>query len=421
MKYIPPEELSVAYQEARRLGLIEPVDTTIIFVDLAIIDDRLSRLKAAFPKNTLHAIPVKTNPLTFILKYIAANGLGLEAASLGEVVLASHAGVDSDNIVFDSPAKTLEEILFLEKHHKTIRINADSLEELDRYPKDTSCFSLGIRINPLVEAVSVDSMNVGTEDSKFGVPITSHAEIVAACLSRKEVDCLHLHIGSQVSSYQPTVMAVRRVVDLAKDINCTAGEQRISFIDIGGGFPVNYSDDEPCLIEDYAEALRQECGELFDGTFNPITEFGRYIYGNAGWAITQVEYIKENTAGFTLICHAGADLFVRECYNPGDWPHRISVLDEAGRLRSNSKVTTSVAGPLCFGGDYIARNQMLQKASPGDFLAIRDIGANTFALFSRHCSRPFPKVIAYRGAGSPSDFYIAKKRESLASIVDFWS
>lgn len=61
------------------------------------------------------------------------------------------------------------------------------------------------------------------------------------------------------------------------------------------------------------------------------------------------------------------------------------------------------------------------NAQEGDLLVIQDIGANTFALWSRHCSRPFPKVIAYNSDMNGADMHIAKERESFASIRDFWS
>jgi diaminopimelate decarboxylase len=119
-----------------------------------VINDRLDRLKNAFPDDALHAIPIKTNPLFFILQNIVSRGLGLEAASMEEVLLAINAGTEASRIVFDSPAKTRQEILHLRDHCRGIRINADSLDELERYPKRDSGFRVSLRINP----------NVGTDN-----------------------------------------------------------------------------------------------------------------------------------------------------------------------------------------------------------------------------------------------------------------
>ena len=110
-------------------------------------------------------------------------------------------------------------------------------------------------------------------------------------------------------------------------------------------------------------------------------------------------------------------MFLRECYNPGSWFHKISTLGTDFMIKKGPSSATDVAGPLCFGGDYIRRGVLLPDVSPDDWLAIHDVGANSFSLWSRHCSRPFPKVIAM-DAGFAS---VKKERESLESVISFWS
>jgi len=79
-------------------------------------------------------------------------------------------------------------------------------------------------------------------------------------------------------------------------------------------------------------------------------------------------------------------------------------------------MNTDVGGPLCFGGDYIAKNIQLPKATAGEWLIIQDTGANSFALWSRHCSRAFPKII-----GEDSELAILRDRDSFEDILNFWS
>lgn len=419
MEYIDDAAVSRAYAVALDRGLIGADDTAVIFIDLRVLEDRLNCLREAFPAGTLHAIAVKTNPLGPVLRHIVDGGMGLEAASFGEVMLAVRAGAAAERIVFDSPAKTHEEIDYLRNHLPGMRVNADSLAELARYPKQGSGLRLGLRINPLVSAGSVASMTVSTADSKFGVPIVERDEITAACLANEDLDCLHLHVGSQYARLEPAVDAVRKVIDLAAHINAVAGTRRITTIDMGGGFPVNYEDGEEYVVSAYAELLREQCPELFDGAYQLITEFGRFVHANACWAASRIEYVKAKHDGAILISHAGADMFLREAYNPGDWAHRIHLLDASGRPKSGNALTTDVAGPLCFGGDFVARDIELPAAEEGDVLAIRDIGANTFSLWSRHCSRPFPKVIAMDGQDD-SAMRVIKERESWEQIAEFW-
>jgi diaminopimelate decarboxylase len=45
-----------------------------------------------------------------------------------------------------------------------------------------------------------------------------------------------------------------------------------------------------------------------------------------------------------------------------------------------------IAGPLCFQGDFIAKDVPLPQVESGDILIIHDTGAYTFSLYSRYNS-----------------------------------
>jgi diaminopimelate decarboxylase len=425
VEIVTPQEICTVCQLAQSNGLIAPEDTSVIFLNFSIIRDRVERLRSLFPPGTLHAVAIKTNPLTTVLDFLGTLDVGLEAASLPEVLLARHAGLSSAQIVFDSPAKTTAEIDLLCRQFPGLRVNADSLAELARYPQAGCGLQLGFRVNPLINSDTVGYMNVGGPNSKFGEPISNRARIVDACLAWKDVDCLHLHIGSQISDFAPTISAIKSMVELAEEINARSPEQKIRFLNLGGGFPVNYfRDSSPWKLEDYVARLKSDCPVLFDDRYRLITEYGRYVHANAGWVVTDVEYVKAVGDGDNLVVHVGADMFLRECYNPGDWHHEIFLIDRAGCQKRGPEVACHIAGPLCFGGDFVRTSIPMTRAEPGDRVVIQDVGANTFSLWSRHCSRPFPKVITYQTppeAAGPVEMKIAKQRETIESIIDFWS
>lgn len=420
MEQISEEAISASYQSALKDGLIDVADTAVIFIDFDIISDRLNRLKRAFPTGALHAVAVKTNPLTAVLHHLVSEGMGLEAASVGEVLMAANVGLKPEKLVFDSPAKTVAEIAYLSENFSGMRINADSLAELSRYKEVNEVFSLGLRVNPLVIPDTLAAMTVSTADSKFGVPISEREAIIDACSNCQSLDSLHMHIGSQYKDFQPVIEAIRLIISLANEINTRVGYKKISTLDIGGGFPVNYGEGSEYLVENYAHALENSCPELYNGTYKVVTEFGRYVHANAAWIASRIEYVKPKHDGDILISHAGADMFLREAYSPDDWHHKMLLMNKNGNVKENNMETTintDVAGPLCFGGDFLGKNVQLPHAQAGDVLAVRDAGANTFALWSRHCSRPFPKVIASKNG----KMTVIKQRESFQNIIDFWS
>lgn len=106
--------------------------------------------------------------------------------------------------------------------------------------------------------------------------------------------------------------------------------------------------------------------------------------------------------------HLGADYFVRHVYAGGGaqsgapLPHDVAVVRADGRIsvaddRGETTQCYDLVGPLCFAGDVIARDLLLPELAEGDWLVMAGTGANTFGLWSRHCSRAIPKVVASTG------------------------
>ena len=101
--------------------------------------------------------------------------------------------------------------------------------------------------------------------------------------------------------------------------------------------------------------------------------------------------------------------------------------DETG-LRRNAchrpEAIATIAGPLCFAGDIIARSICLPRPIEGDHLVVHDAGANTFALFSRHCSRQAPPVYVFasrdESSGRDCRILCVKEVEPEESVLKFW-
>jgi len=424
---ITAEEMSQVFSRALQQKLLEEEDTAVIFYDLSRLKARITNLIDVFPKSALHAIAAKANPLTAILKKINALDVGVEVASFPELRLAEKAGFSPDKIVFDSPAKTHSELEYALK--QGIYLNADSFQELERIAqlqtKQLSNSVIGIRINPQVGTGHIESMSVGGEYSKFGVPLQSNRQtLIDAFIKYDWLKGVHLHIGSQGCAPQLLVNGIRTVLNLVNEINASLQRahqnRRVETVDIGGGLPISYHLDESAItMQAYQRLIQASCPELFEGEFNIITEFGRYIYGNVGWVASRVEYVKAAEKINTALIHVGADLFLRECYNPNDWHHDISLVDNEGRIKQADEKDYAIAGPLCFGGDMLEKNIRLPSIETGDYVFIHDTGANTLSLWSRHNSRQMPKVIGYYDNGT--QFEILKEREDVDKLWAFWS
>lgn len=396
----------------------------VMFHDLDNLARRIDCLRACFPPRTLHALAIKSNPVVELLRFAVGHGMGLEAASIEEVALARAAGCTADRIVFDSPAKTRAEIA--QALSWGIALNADNLDELERVEaalrtgsKSTSL--IGLRINPQVGQGSIGMLSVAGSYSKFGVPLNERrGDIVAAFRRYPWLRALHLHVGSQGIGEEQLAKAVGRIFDLREEIHAALGEPRVELVDIGGGLPWRYREQETIPTpRTYADVLRRVAPQAFADDVRLATEYGRTLQAGCGFAASRVEYVKTDGGTRTAIIHFGADLLMRLVYRPEDWYHRISVLSADGTPKGNTTEPQTVAGPLCFAGDVLASDMMLPRIDEGDWIILHDVGAYTLGLWSRHCNRALPRVLGY--TARPMRFHVLLAGESPEDVARFWS
>ncbi|MEM9516819.1 MAG: diaminopimelate decarboxylase [Actinomycetota bacterium] len=372
--------------------------TSVVVHDLDLQRRRFDELRAAFPDSALHGIAVKANPLVEVLRPFVVDGAGCEVASLEELHIALLAGCEPRRIVFDSPAKTNEELRFALERNVTI--NVDNLDELDRIDALAldSRSAIGVRINPAVGDGTIQATSVGGRGSRFGIPADALLAHLAVRSEGVPVTGLHAHVGSQGCTLEQLVGGALELQRVRAAVDALHGTQSIEFVDVGGGLPTDYGIDAAApTIGDYAEALRIAVPELFDGNVHLITEFGRSLLAGCGVALSRVEYVKHVDGDDVVVIHLGADFLLRAAYQPDSWPYRFSLLDADGRPKRDAAQRCTVAGPLCFAGDVIGSDVPLGDVDVGDWIIIHDVGAYTYSMWSRHCSRGMPPIVGVDG------------------------
>lgn len=414
------QKIAHIFQKALNENLVSDQINSLIFHDLNATKNRLHEIECCFPKNAEHTVAIKANPLPKLLKLVTNYGFGLEAASLAEVRLAEQAS--SQQIFFDSPCKTIPELSYTLQNG--ITIHADSFQECERIEtliaSNTYNAKVGVRVNPQSGAGSIAQTYVAGFYSKFGVPLQTERNKIIEFFDRFPwLDRLHVHTGSQSAQIEQIASNISQVYELAMEINHKTHPGRVTTLNIGGGLPVPYqnSDTHAKGIHALTNELRAKCPGLFDGTFRPGTEFGRYIFANAGWAASKVEYVKKIGEQHIAVIHLGADMFLRRAYRPEDWFHEIVLLDKDGVIKTGANQPTTIAGPLCFSGDVLAEQIPMPEITPGDWVIIKDCGAYTYGMWSRYNSRPMPGVWGYGPDGS---FSCLKEAETTDKAAAFW-
>ncbi|MYW49726.1 diaminopimelate decarboxylase [Streptomyces sp. SID161] len=408
-------------QEAVRQRLLDPEQSLLAgFVDLDGVAATARALHDAFPRSpevpgALHTFAAKANCLVPVLRELRRQGLGCEVATAGELARARAAGFPAGRIVFDAPAKTraeLERALAL-----GVTVNADSFQELERISRllgeRASRSRIGVRLNCQVGGGAIAAMSTATSTSKFGVPLTdpgNRERLLRAFGEHPWLTWVHTHTGSQGCPLDLMARGVAQAVDFADQVTAAFGEGRIAGIDIGGGLPVNFADDEVTpTFATYVEQLRAHAPGLFDGRYAVVTEFGRSLLAKNGFMAAYVEYTKTAGGRPIAVTHAGVQVATRTVFGPDAWPLRIEAYDPNGTARRDRPVRQDIAGPACFAGDLLARDRALPPLRPGDLVVVPDTGAYYFSTPFHYNSLPEPAVYGVRtGADGQTAFTLIR-------------
>ncbi|GAA1235308.1 diaminopimelate decarboxylase [Streptomyces aureus] len=394
-----------AVRAAAEQGLVGVQAPVLGLLDVEGIRGAARELREAFAFDGVsvqHTFAVKAASLVPVLALLNEEGVGAEVASAGELELARAAGVPAERIVFDSPAKSMDELRDALAHG--IAVNADNPQELDRVDAvvadlGVGCAPVGLRVNPQVGSGSIGAMSTATATSKFGVALRDEGAeqwVLDAYRLRPWMTRLHTHTGSQGVALELMAEGVRAAYELAEKINAHLGRQQIDTLDIGGGLPVNFASDEvtPAFAQ-YARLLRETVPGLFDGRYTLVTEFGRALLAKQGLIMAYVEYTKTSGGRRIAVTHAGAQVATRTVFVPESWPLRVGAYDADGRPRATEPLVQDVAGPCCFAGDLVARERELPELAPGDLVALYDTGAYYFSTHFHYNSLPRPAVYGY--------------------------
>jgi len=413
-------------------GLINDDQPSMDIFNLDYFRGRISSLRDAFPEPFFnHAMAVKANTIRGIMMEANKQGLGAECASLQEAKHAVSLGFEPSKVVFDSPVKTSKDIK--EAIELGLHMNLDNEQEISRVSSILSDRSsslpipcIGLRINPVVGAGQIDMMSTASKASKFGLAVMAETQdkVVDIFSKNSWLTGVHIHVGSQGIPIDKFVSGVRVMMDFIEVLEKEVPGQ-IKTLDIGGGLSTSYTQQEEpkeFTYQRYRDLLNKEAPSLFTGRYKVVTEFGRSLFLKAGTSLTRVEYVKDWVEGQRpiLLTHLGTNQFTRSVYLPHVWRHRFSLFDSQGNIKTGPDVCLDIAGPLCFQGDYLAKEVNLPSAQADDILAIHDTGAYTMSMYTKFNSILASPVYGVSGQNNGLTMVCYKKRETVEECLQFW-
>lgn len=378
------KELNFAGIDINALEVIKNYQGPVFIYKMALIQKRLNWIKEWTTPHRLH-FAMKSNYSETVLKFMLKNGAGVDVVSFGEIQLALKVGFKPQDIVFSGVGKTEKEISWAIEN-KVYQINVESVQELRRIKKISQKLNLkasvGLRINPEVDAKTHPNIATALIDSKFGLSmedLESVRRILADC-PQIELKSFSFHLGSQIQD----VEVIREALQKLKPMYVDWKKQFLSLdrFDLGGGLGIDYRQHDDNV--DYAQwkKLKQVYEEELVGlSAFYLLELGRFIVARSAILISQVQYIKQTKNKKMIIIDVGMNNLIRpmlyEAY------HKMYPLINRG-----GEEHYSLVGPLCESSDVFHDDIVLSTLEEGDYLAILDAGAYAKSMSSNYNLQP---------------------------------
>jgi diaminopimelate decarboxylase len=369
------------------------VGTPFYAYDADLFRERIARFRAAFEDPPEVCYALKANDALALVAVAAAEGLGADIVSGGELAKALRAGVPAELIVFSGVGKTRDEIrAAFQAGVRTL--NVESLGELGMIAEEATVLGVvapvSVRLNPDVEAGTHSYIATGSAASKFGLGLEDARVAYARAAEHPALEPVGIsfHIGSQLLDPTPVLAAAERAAELWRELG--AGGIRLRDLDAGGGLGIAYNDGEDADVEAYAAALTAVARDL---GARLVLEPGRWLVGPVGTFVTRVLYVKDVPGRRIAVCDGGMNDLIRPALYGAR--HPIGLLGPAERERG----TVDVVGPVCESGDFFALGADLPLPEPGDLLAIGQAGAYCRVMSSAYNARPLcAEVLSESGA-----------------------
>jgi diaminopimelate decarboxylase len=380
----PDGELVIGGVGVRELA--DRFGTPAYLVDEAGLRRQARRFKDGLAARHPHsevAFASKSFPCLAVYKLFAAEGLAVDVAGEGELVMALAANVPPERLYLHGNAKTAAEL--------TRAVNAgvgtvvvDNFDDIDRLEYLTASVTrpqrVLLRIIPGIEPQTHESQSTGGAESKFGLPLDQAADAIARIRASDQLrmDGLHLHIGSQVLDTEPFARAVEAVAALGE----------FPVYDVGGGLGVRYTrTDTAPTVEQYLDTIAGAARAYLPSGAKLVIEPGRSLVARSCVTLYRVTTVKRTGRTFVAVDGGMADNLDAALTG-----QRFEAA-LATRMTKKPNEHVDLVGRQCESGDLLAKDLPLPDPAPGDLVAMPVTGAYTYTLANNYNGALKPPIV----------------------------
>ncbi|MFX1390482.1 MAG: type III PLP-dependent enzyme [Promethearchaeota archaeon] len=367
------------------LDIVNANGTPLIVIDHNLIRANYYKFCTYLP-NVRPFYAIKANPEPKIVETLYYEGAGFDVASWEEfmIVYDTIEGTYEDkkafineNVIYANPVKRIDSLKKLNEY--SIRMTFDNYIEVDKIAKYCPNSHLVLR---------VDVPNTGSVvelSTKFGANPKICLDLIKyAKKAGFNVEGLSFHVGSQCSNFDNYVQAFQiahNIFEQAEDIG-----QTLTFLDIGGGFPVPYDENVPSF-ESLTEIINKNISRYFNyPKMKIIAEPGRFFVATTAVAIVEINGKAHRNKKIYYYVNDGV-------YNTFSGVIFDHIQYHFKAFKEGVLKESAVVGPTCDALDKISLNEQLPNLDIEDLLYSENVGAYTNASATHFNGFPPAKVV----------------------------
>ncbi len=369
--------------------------------------------KTRYPKIQF-AWSYKTNYIDAVCNIFHQEGSWAEVVSVFEYKKALRNGVSGNNIIFNGPDKSVEDL--------ELAVDNNSLIHIDHFDELYSLVELlsgGKKKARVAIRVNMDTGIYPMWD-RFGFNYENGQawNAINKIMAHPELELvgLHCHIGTYMLSTSAYATAAYKLCDLAKHIKLSYNLV-VQYLDLGGGFASSNTLKGSYLqgadiiptVDDYAEAITStvlNAGFKQDELPTIILESGRALIDDAAWLIGSVLATKRLSDGRRATV---VDFGVNLLFNAFWYDYKISPAQDF----THHTEDMALYGPLCMNIDCIRESVNLPLLNKGDQLVVHKVGAYNMTQWLQFIQmRPNVVLIDMEG-----NVHLVREKESIDTII----
>lgn len=354
---------STALTEAEIRRLAARFGSPLLVVDCEQVRRQYRALRSALPGVDLH-YALKPLPHASVVATLRDEGASFDLATTGEVELVKAQGIAPERCIHTHPIKRDSDIRDALRFGVTTFVadNPDEIRKFARYRK---------RAELLLRVCFRSPSAVCDLSKKFGCdPGAVLGLIEMARRLGVRVRGLSFHVGSQATDPSKYIEAIEACTNIVAEA-LLAGLPSLDVLDIGGGFPVAYSDGV-MPIDEFCAPIRTALAKL-PKHVRVIAEPGRFIAAPAAIAVSTVMGKAKRDGRWWYYLDDGLyGSYSGQLFDHAKYP--VAALREGGEL-----FESVLAGPTCDSIDVIDDNIALPELEVGDLVVGRMMGAYTWA------------------------------------------